>query len=517
MRFLTRVLVLCILVCGLTFLSPASRAWSISLSHTSGNAQKLINESDVGSSWESQGFDLAYADTSSSSDTSFTDVPLDHPYYEYIEALYQAGYTQGCSTDPMMYCPEKILNRAESAVFVERGIHGAAYDPASPEQEIFSDVVLDSWYADWVTGLWEDGFTAGCKTDPLSYCPEQEHTRAEGAVFYLRILHGADYEPPSPKGYFKDVDPTDWYAKWADAAFQAGIAEPCATEPDLLFCPEEPLTRSVAAYMMVQAKGLLEPTPTPSPTPSPSPEPSPTPIGQSGQWNLLFQDEFEDEILDETVWHRCFWWASETCAIESQDPSGVYHPDDAYVENGVLRLRAQEREMIGWNGQRYEYTSGLVITGGRKYEKPPGFIFTYGFVEARVRVPSGKGLWPAFWLLPANYESRPEIDIMEILGDTPNIQRMHYHWIGGDAGQNWEGPDFSEDWHTFAIDWTPEALIWYVDGVERWRFEESVSDEPSYLLLNLSVGGNWPGPPDSSTVFPNFYDIDYVRVWQRAP
>jgi hypothetical protein len=516
MRVLRKVLVLCILVCGVTFLGPAPKAWSISLPLASVNAQTVDHASNEELRQEGLEFGLAASDKSSSGETSFIDVQVDHPYYEFIEALYQAGYTQGCSTDPMMYCPEKTLNRAESAVFVERGIHNAAYDPPEPTQQIFRDVALDAWYADWTQGLWEDGFTAGCKTDPLSYCPDQENTRAEGAVFYLRMMYGADYEPPSSKGYFKDVDPAEWYAKWVDAAFQAGIAEPCATDPDFLYCPEEPLTREVAAYMMVQAKGLLEPIPTPSPTPSPTPMPSPTPVGQTGDWNLIFQDEFDAEILDEGVWHKCFWWASETCAIESQDPSGVYHPDDAYIESGMLRLRAQEREMVGWNGDLYHYTSGLVITGGRKYEKPPGFVFTYGFVEARVRVPSGQGLWPAFWLLPANYESRPEIDIMEILGDTPSIQRMHYHWIGGDAGQNWEGPDFSEDWHTFAIDWTPEALIWYVDGVERWRFEESISDEPSYLLLNLSVGGNWPGSPDDSTAFPGFYDIDYVRVWKRA-
>jgi hypothetical protein len=188
--------------------------------------------------------------------STFVDVPSDHPYYGYIEALYQNGYVAGCSTDPLMYCPERIMNRAESSVFVERGIHGAEYDPADPTVVVFDDVALDAWYADWVHGLWDDGYTAGCETDPLSYCPDKEHTRAEGCVFYLRMLYGADYVPPAPKGYFADVDPELWYAKWVDAAWEAGIAEPCASEPDLLFCPEDGLTRAVAAYMMVQAKML---------------------------------------------------------------------------------------------------------------------------------------------------------------------------------------------------------------------------------------------------------------------
>jgi hypothetical protein len=190
---------------------------------------------------------------------TFTDVPFDHPYYDYIEVLYQDGYVAGCNADPLMYCPERIMNRAESSVFVERGIHGAEYDPPDPTVVVFDDVALDAWYADWVHGLWDDGYTAGCGTNPLIYCPDQEHTRAEGCVFYLRMMYGADYEPGAAKGYFVDVDSEMWYAKWVDAAWEAGIAEACETEPELRFCPEEGLTRAVAAYMMVQAKEILLP------------------------------------------------------------------------------------------------------------------------------------------------------------------------------------------------------------------------------------------------------------------
>jgi hypothetical protein len=200
-------------------------------------------------------------------DPAFVDVPLDHPYYDYIEALYANGYVAGCSEEPRMYCPEGIMNRAESAVFVDRGNHGAEYDPPDPVEEVFADVGLDAWYADWVHGLWDDGYTAGCGTDPLVYCPDEEHTRAEGCVFYLRMMYGADYEPPIGKGYFEDVDEEQWYADWVDAAWEAGIAEPCSTDP-LQFCPEEGLTRAVAAYMMVQAKDLPLPTPTATFTPT---------------------------------------------------------------------------------------------------------------------------------------------------------------------------------------------------------------------------------------------------------
>jgi len=201
-------------------------------------------------------------------DPTFEDVPFDHPYHDYIEALYQNGYIAGCSETPKLYCPERIMDRAESAVFVDRGEHGAEFDPPDPTEEVFVDVALDAWYADWIHQLWEDNFTAGCATNPLAYCPDWDHTRAEGCVFFLRMMYGADYEPSPAEGIFADVDYENaWYGDWVDACYQAGIAEPCATDPEMRYCPEEGLTRAVAAYMMVQAKDVPLPTPTPMPSP----------------------------------------------------------------------------------------------------------------------------------------------------------------------------------------------------------------------------------------------------------
>jgi hypothetical protein len=190
---------------------------------------------------------------------TFTDVPFDHWAYDYIELLYQQGYVTGCSTEPPMYCPEATMTRAESAVFVERGIHGAGYLPPDPAQSVFSDVPLQEWFAKWAVGLWEDGYTAGCGTDPLVYCPLQEHTRAEGTVFFLRMLNGAGYIPPAPTGIFADVPVDYWGAKWIEAAYSAGLITACETSPQLRFCPDAPLDRAMGAYMMVQAKGLGAP------------------------------------------------------------------------------------------------------------------------------------------------------------------------------------------------------------------------------------------------------------------
>jgi parallel beta-helix repeat protein len=191
---------------------------------------------------------------------TFADVPFEHPFHDDIETLYQKGYTSGCATDPLRYCPETTMNRAESAVYVERGIHAATYDPPVPSSQVFADLPPDSWAAKWVNGLWQDQYTTGCGTNPLVYCPWQGHTRAEGCVFYLRMMNGATYEPPQPTTQtFGDVPLDAWYAKWVKAAYGAGLIPACRTTPELQFCPDDPLTRALAAHMMVQAKGLIDP------------------------------------------------------------------------------------------------------------------------------------------------------------------------------------------------------------------------------------------------------------------
>lgn len=190
---------------------------------------------------------------------TFVDVPYDHWAHDLIEILYQQGYIAGCSSDPLMYCPEASMTRAESAVFIESGIHGAGYLPEQPTSQVFDDVPRYEWYAKWANGLWEDGYTAGCGTDPLIYCPLRAHTRTEGTVFFLRMLHGADYIPGDPVGIFVDVPLDFWGAKWIEAAYVAGLIPECETEPNLRFCPDDFLDRAMGAYMMVQAKGLSVP------------------------------------------------------------------------------------------------------------------------------------------------------------------------------------------------------------------------------------------------------------------
>jgi hypothetical protein len=190
--------------------------------------------------------------------TTFEDVPFDHWAYDYIEWLFQAGYIAGCSSHPPLYCPDRILSRAESAVFILRGSYGsipsAPYPP--PSSPTFADVAPSFWGFAWIESLWLDHLTAGCGTDPLIYCPLRDHSRAEASVFFLRIQNGVDYQPPPATGLFADVDEGAWYVAWVEAAYREGLLPACQASP-LQFCPEDALDRAWAAYMMVMAKGGL--------------------------------------------------------------------------------------------------------------------------------------------------------------------------------------------------------------------------------------------------------------------
>lgn len=216
-------------------------------------------------------------DSAFSADTTFVDVPEDHPFHDYIETLYQNGYVVGCKTNPPSYCPEDKLTRAQEAVFVMRGRFGASYAAPQPTGQLFTDVDINThWAADWADAMYRNGLTAGCSTTELAYCPEKFNTIAEGCTFMLKIKNGEGYVPPQAKGIFSDVTPGEWYESWMEACYEAGILIPCHTQPKLEACPEDALERDYAAYMMVKAKDLPVITPTPTATSTSTPRPTPT-------------------------------------------------------------------------------------------------------------------------------------------------------------------------------------------------------------------------------------------------
>jgi len=227
---------------------------------------------------------------------------------------------------------------------------------------------------------------------------------------------------------------------------------------------------------------------------------------KSKGWNLTFSDEFSGKALNRDVWNDQYWHG-RTHGPELQ----WYAPDVFEVSKGRLRVKAEKRD-AGEGDDKRPYTSGVITTLGR-------FSQEYGWFEIRAKFPAGKGYWPAFWLLPETKAWPPEIDVLEILGHEMNKVYMTNHWKD-DAGKHqqnggsWVGPDFGKDYHVFAVDWRPDVIIWYVDGIERYRSDRGVPSGPFYVIANLAVGGEWPGSPDAKTVLPGYMDIDYIRVYK---
>lgn len=239
----------------------------------------------------------------------------------------------------------------------------------------------------------------------------------------------------------------------------------------------------------------------------------------AGNGGPLFEDDFDAQSLDEAKWNTCHWWNDGGCTIASNDELQWYLPSQVALQDGQLQLTAEQAETTGADGETFPYRSGMVTTGPPQHDGEAKFEFTYGTVEARVRAPAGVGLWAALWMLPSSEESRPEIDILEVLGNDPDELIMHLHPEDRDAespSSRWTAPPGQgfDDWRNIRLDWRPGELVYVVDGQEVWRVTgDQVPSEPMYLVANLAVGGVYPGSPDDSTAFPATYGIDYVRVW----
>jgi hypothetical protein len=184
----------------------------------------------------------------------FQDVPPGYWAEDAIYKIYNAGITTGCSQNPLKYCPENPVIRTQMAVFLERAIHGSSYTPPAATG-IFSDVPVSYWAADWIEQFYHDGITGGCNTNPLRYCPENNVTRAQMAIFLLRSKHGSSYTPPAATGIFSDVPVTYWAASWIEQLYHEGITTGCSTGP-LKYCPENSVTRAQMAVFIMRTFGL---------------------------------------------------------------------------------------------------------------------------------------------------------------------------------------------------------------------------------------------------------------------
>lgn len=244
---------------------------------------------------------------------------------------------------------------------------------------------------------------------------------------------------------------------------------------------------------------------------------------EDADYTLVWSDEFDGSVLDSNNWN-----------IEVNNFGGYnnelqYYTDRAdnvRIENGKLVIEGKKEDYLNRN-----YTSARINSKGKQYWK-------YGRMEARIKLPYGKGMWPAFWMMgeKGNWPNCGEIDIMEMVGgyevDHPDYgdNLTHgYMWYYDDTKKdtNGSGTDspplasgiYADDFHTFAIEWTPFEIIWLIDDTEFYRASitaktQTEYHQPFYFLLNLAIGGDWPGDPDDS-VLPQKMYVDYVRVYQK--
>ncbi|MFZ5496982.1 MAG: glycoside hydrolase family 16 protein [Verrucomicrobiota bacterium] len=241
---------------------------------------------------------------------------------------------------------------------------------------------------------------------------------------------------------------------------------------------------------------------------------------------LVWQDVFdqpEGSGPDPARWSHDLgaggWGNAELQTYTDSRANSVVVRDPAALNGRALAIRALRAPDGG-------YTSARLTTQGR-------FSIAHGRIEARLKLPQGQGIWPAFWMLGDGFGRVPwpdcgEIDIMELVGHKPGTLHGTLHGPGYSAGEGITksvvlpgGAAFADTYHVFAVDWRPGRIDWLLDGEpyhtlspadlpagSRWVFDDS----PFFLLLNLAVGGRWPGYPDATTQFPQEYRVDYVRV-----
>jgi len=221
-------------------------------------------------------------------------------------------------------------------------------------------------------------------------------------------------------------------------------------------------------------------------------------------YRLVFSEEFDGPQLDATRWTPELAWGPIN-RTEQQ----FYAPEALRFADGVLTLTASEQPR-----NNMPYTSGA-ITSYKHYS------FAYGYVETRAKVPAGKGLWSAVWLMTREPDSSQEIDVMEVLGSRKSTAHSAMHWgtltERHQVANDFEAGDLSTGFHTYAMEWSPQEIVWFIDGVAVFKTAENIPWDHMYLTANLAVGGrsSWGGAPDADTVFPAQMQIDYIRVYQR--
>ncbi len=237
----------------------------------------------------------------------------------------------------------------------------------------------------------------------------------------------------------------------------------------------------------------------------------------NNKWQLTFSDEFTDTVLNRKVWKTEFEWGQS-----SSDDNKYFFSDSAFhINNGVLHIQAKRDTVMGLvHDNNYNYFKKQFYVTSGMLQSDETFAQQYGYFEIRSKIPYGVGFWPSFWLM-THGSWPPEIDIFEMSGKFPNQLQMTNHFNNRNEehrqnGQTIKAPDFSKDFHVFAVEWNPKEIIWYLDNEKVFKSEIGIPDEKMYLILTLLIGGtNFSGEIDKTTPMPNSFDIDYIRVYQK--
>jgi beta-glucanase (GH16 family) len=243
-------------------------------------------------------------------------------------------------------------------------------------------------------------------------------------------------------------------------------------------------------------------------------------------WRITFDDEFDGGAG--TPPNPSIWLPDVGGTGWGNNELQYYTPGDNTYLDGDGHLVIEARKGSGGHSCWYgtcRYTSGKLTT--HRWSQPATFSQRYGRFEARMKVPLGAGMFPAFWLVGDNisnvgHPQAGEIDVMESLGHDVDQVQQHAHGPGLTFGSDYTLPKGQSvaDWHTYSVQWTSNLIEWQVDGNTTRSLTKDqagdgwVFDHAFFMLLNLAVGGDWPGDPDESTVFPGRMVVDYVRVYE---
>ena len=267
----------------------------------------------------------------------------------------------------------------------------------------------------------------------------------------------------------------------------------------------------IAALVATQPPATTTPPPATTPPPVTSPAPSAiAPTGVPGNWKLIFADEFDKPALDTSKWVPGWFAASGlTPAVNADICVNVFDSAQVSILNGELHITAVAKPAT-LGGKNYPVRSGIVSSNGK-------FSFVHGCFEARMWLPAGSGLWPAWWADGQNWPADGEIDVLESSG-ADNSTAVHYHYPGGGPGKTVPVPGSTAGWHTYAADWEPGVITFYYDGKVVWTVKDgdviggakvTITSSPLYLILNLQV-------QSVNAPLPATMRVQYVRVWSRA-